>query len=114
MAQKENLEAQSVANTGLGLERVSRVSENAELSVERRAKAIEDLSDARLNQAKTLSELQNLDISRLRELIALAETLKMVGGQAEEAEESSAGGQQSALSASVNPAPPASAGLGAL
>jgi hypothetical protein len=115
MAQKENLEAQSVANTGLGLERVSRVSENAELSVERRAKAIEDISDARLNQAKTLSELQNLDITRLKELVALAELLNGIGGNAEQAESSSAGGQQSLESASVQQAsPPSMGGLGAL
>lgn len=80
------LEAQTLANTGLGMERMARINENAELAVERRAKAIEDISDARLNKAKTLTELQNLDLTRLQQLLAIANMLESTDNEGKEAE----------------------------
>lgn len=80
------LESQAMANQGLGMERIARINENAELAVERRAKAIEDLSDARLNKAKTLTELQNLDVARLQQLLAIADLLEQKEKEGKEAE----------------------------
>ena len=86
-AQVEDLQAKAAANYGLGIERASGQNENAELAVERRAKAIEDISDARLNRAKTLTELQNIDITRIQQLLDIALALQATEGDAALAEE---------------------------
>lgn len=83
-SQIELAQARTVADQGLGFERISRVEENKELAVERRAKAIEDVSDARLNRAKTLRELQDLDLSQLNTLIDIGQRLGVISSQEEE------------------------------
>lgn len=75
--------ARAVADQGLGIERVSRVEENKELAFERRAKAQEDIAQARerrteslLNLVKAVKEIEDIDISQLEKLIALQSLLK--------------------------------------
>lgn len=64
-AQIEKLQASAVADSGLGIERASRVQENKALAVERRAEAEKDLHLADLDQVKALKELESLDLDNL-------------------------------------------------
>jgi hypothetical protein len=69
-------QARSVADQGLGLERVSRVQENEALAVERRAAAEKDHDAAFLDLIKALKEIDTMDISHIRELIQLSHQIK--------------------------------------
>ncbi len=73
----ENIKAQSIANKGLGFERVSRVQENQALAVERRAKAHHDEDSALLDKIKALKEIQQLDINHLNQLVSIANMINM-------------------------------------
>jgi hypothetical protein len=68
--------ARSVADRGLGVERISRVEENKALADERRAQAIKDEDTALLEKVRALKELEQIDISHLKEYIQLAQQLK--------------------------------------
>jgi hypothetical protein len=88
-AQIESLKAQAAANQGLGLERISRVEENEALAIERRAQAVRDEDAGLLDKIKALKEIETLDITHLKELIAMSQILKTdvsetSGGQHEE------------------------------
>lgn len=76
-AKTENLQAQSVANQGLGLERVSRVEENKALAVERRAAAIKDQDLGFLSLVKALKEVETMDIGHIQQLLMLSDSIKM-------------------------------------
>lgn len=68
--------ARSEADRGLGLERISRIEENRMLAIERSAEADRDHAAAELDRAKTLKELDDIDISQLEKLIAMSNALK--------------------------------------
>lgn len=99
--QAENYDAQALANSGLGIERIARVNENKELAVERRAKAIEDLSDAKLNRAKMLKELQDLDINRVERVLSIVKMLEEPSEDLESIKEESTTGMEMATQESV-------------
>lgn len=82
-AQIEAMGSKSLADKGLGVERLSRVSENKALAVERRAEAKKDREEANLNMAKTLKELEDLDITQIQKLFTLAQQLKEMTSQAD-------------------------------
>jgi hypothetical protein len=82
-AEIKNLEAQADANIGLGIERASRLEENRELAIERRAKAVLDLNQASLDQIKGAKELESMDLDQIQKLLAIVEAVKM--GQQNEA-----------------------------
>lgn len=69
-------QARSVADQGLGMERVSRIEENKALAFERRAQAIRDEDEGLLSKIKALKELETLDIAHLKELIGIANILQ--------------------------------------
>lgn len=75
-AQVESLQAKTIADRGLGLERVSRVEENRALAVERRAEAEKDHQIGLLNLVKALKELDGMDIEHLERLIGVAHAIK--------------------------------------
>ncbi len=75
-AQIESYKAQAAANQGLGLERISRVEENEALAIERRAQAVRDEDAGLLDKIKALKEIETLDITHLKELIAMSQLLK--------------------------------------
>jgi hypothetical protein len=88
-------DARAVADEGLGIERLSRVEENKALAEERRAQAMKDEDSALLEKVKALKELEQLDITHLKEYIGLAMQLKQMNTvQAEQKDTSSR--QQSA------------------
>jgi hypothetical protein len=68
-------QARAVADQGLGLERVSRVEENHELAVERRAKAKSDESQAILDLAKAMHELEGIDIEHMHKLVSIMQMM---------------------------------------
>ena len=68
-------EARATADTGLGIERLSRIDENKELAKERRAQAIENISDARLNRAKAIKELDSVDLDQVKRAIEIIQML---------------------------------------
>jgi hypothetical protein len=82
-AQVELTKARSVADQGLGLERISRVEENKALAVERRAQAQRDEASAEreheqalLNFVRATKELQGLDIEQLHRMAEISKMLK--------------------------------------
>jgi hypothetical protein len=67
--------ARAEADRGLGLERATRVQENLELANERAAKAVEDRSDAALNQIRAIKELQDMDLDQIIKGLQILEGL---------------------------------------
>lgn len=75
-AQIQDMNARSVANQGLGMERASRIQENQQLAVERRAKAIKEVESASLDQVKAAKELQSIDLENLMNAIQILQALQ--------------------------------------
>jgi hypothetical protein len=75
-AQIKNLEAQSVANQGLGIERISRVQENRAMAIEKISESRKDQQLATYHMAKTLKELEDMDINQIERLLEIARTIK--------------------------------------
>lgn len=69
-------QANIVEKKGLGIERISRVSENEALSVERRAEAIKDLNLATLHEVQAAKELTEMDLTNLEKAIGIVKALK--------------------------------------
>jgi len=69
-------DARATADQGLGIERLSRIQENKALAVERRAASIKDLEAASLDKIKAAKELVGMDLSQLKQLIDIVETLR--------------------------------------
>jgi hypothetical protein len=69
-------QARSMADQGLGLERISRIEENKSLAQERKAAAEKDDQLALLNFAKALKEMESIDIDQLEKIITLQRMLK--------------------------------------
>lgn len=74
---KSNLaNARANADQGLAVERVSRIEENKALAVERRAEAIKDMEMGNLDKIKAAKELIGIDLTQLKQLIELVESLR--------------------------------------
>jgi hypothetical protein len=112
-AEIRNLEAQADANTGLGIERASRLEENRELAIERRAKAITEINAAALNEIKAAKELDTMDIDAIERLLAIVQQIK--GAQETEAAQLKPPPSTSASpsAAPKTPAAPQSSGMAA-
>lgn len=68
--------AQALADEGLGIERLSRLNENAQLAVERSAEAQKDRELGLLHLAKALSELEDLDITKMKNIVELSRMVR--------------------------------------
>ena len=110
-AEIRNLEAQADANTGLGIERASRLEENRELAIERRAKAILELNEASLDQVRAAKELDGMDLDAIQRLLAIVEQVK--GTQEKEASELQAKTQPKSPAAPKIPAASPQSGMAA-
>lgn len=75
-ARTELAKARSIADQGLGLERLSRVQENKALAEERTASAEKERDLALLNLIKATKELDTIDLSHLSQLLNLADMIK--------------------------------------
>jgi len=71
-AQIDLAKARATADIGLGEERMSRIPENRSLAYERIGEYQKDMAAAELDRAKTLKELDSLDIDHLSRLIAMS------------------------------------------
>lgn len=69
-------QARAAADTGLAIERESRVNENENLAVERHFEAQKDHEDAMLARAKTLKELQEIDLNQIEKIYAMARQIQ--------------------------------------
>jgi hypothetical protein len=70
------LDAAAMANTGLGIERLSRVQENRALAIEKINESEAKKAQGTLDAARTLKELQEIDLNQIQKLIIIANTLK--------------------------------------
>lgn len=75
-ARTELAKSRSIADQGLGLERLSRVKENQALAEERKSAAEKDHAMALLNFIKASKELDGIDLQHLSELVKLADMMK--------------------------------------
>ncbi len=87
-AKIKDLESRAEANTGLGLERASRVVENRALAVERLAESEKDREIGTLNKVKAMKELESMDIDQLERLFQMTEKLKDYKSPSEQLSES--------------------------
>jgi len=71
-----SLEARSMADQGLGMERVARIEENRALADERTAQAHNQETMAVYHEIKAAQELEHIDISQLEKLVSIVERLK--------------------------------------
>lgn len=69
-------DARSMADQGLGYERISRIQENHALAEERKAEAVKDDQIALLNFAKAMKELENIDMAQLEKILSLQRMLR--------------------------------------
>ncbi len=76
-------QARAAADMGLAHERMSRISENEQMAVERRSQAIQNVAEANnkeeealLNKVKMLKELGDIDLRQLKELMSLQQSIK--------------------------------------
>ncbi len=79
-ARTELAKSRSIADQGLGLERLSRVKENQALAEERTAAAEKDRDIGILNLIKAAKELDSIDLEQVSKLVSLAETMKQREG----------------------------------
>lgn len=68
--------ARTVADEGLGIERISRVEENRALAVQKLSEANKNDEQALLEKIKILQEIEHMDLSHIERLINMANTLK--------------------------------------
>lgn len=76
--------ARSVADEGLGLERLSRIEENHALAMERRAAAAKDQDIGFLNLVKALKEIDGIDLDHIHKLMALSGMVKQQSAEMQE------------------------------
>lgn len=77
-ARTELAQARSIADRGLGVERVSRVNENEQLAEERKAQAHKEDTEALLAFARAMKEIEGLDFVHLEKLMSMKKMLKEV------------------------------------
>lgn len=75
-ARTDLAKARTVADQGLGVERLSRVEENRALADERRAQAVKDEEIGLLNLVKALKEIETIDLNHLEKLLNIASAIK--------------------------------------
>jgi hypothetical protein len=75
-ARIELAKARATADRGLGLERASRVEENEQLAVERKAQAHKDDTESLLAFIKAMKEIDSIDFAHLEQLISMQKMLR--------------------------------------
>lgn len=75
-AQMELAKARSISETGLGLERVSRVQENSAMAQRQIAESHREEAQAALDIIKAAKELEGIDIGHIKEIVGMFNQLK--------------------------------------
>jgi len=70
-ANNELVKARTLADSGLGVERISRIQENKALAQERLAEAEKDEAAATLDSIKSIKEIQDIDLEQFAKAYAL-------------------------------------------
>jgi hypothetical protein len=83
-AQAELARSRSMADQGLGLERLSRIQENKALAVERMAAAAKDEDAATLDMIKAIKEIEGIDFSHIQQLLSMLSIVKQQEQQSKE------------------------------
>jgi hypothetical protein len=81
-ARAELSKARAMADTGLGMERMSRIQENEALADERRAAAIKDEEAALLNLVRAANEMDDVSLNQLTKLMTLKNMISQPEGVA--------------------------------
>lgn len=102
-ARAELSKARAAADYGLYNERTSRVEENRAMAVQKIHEANKNDQQATLDMVKTLKELESIDITHLKEFVAIAMQLKASEQVTANAEESKAKPQQNTQQAQEGP-----------
>lgn len=98
-AQIEDLQAKSVANTGLGAERFARIEENKALAIERIAEAEKDRSLGVLHELQAMKELEEMDLNQVKGLLEVIQSMKMMSEIKEDSERKEIKSSKSAMGA---------------
>jgi hypothetical protein len=69
-------EARATADTGLGLERLSRIQENRMMAEKQMAEAVKEEQLATLNMVKAAKELESIDVDQLEKLVNIMHMIK--------------------------------------
>lgn len=77
-ARTELAHSRSLADQGLGMERISRIEENKALAQERIAQAHKDEEIGMLNLVKALKEIDGIDLEQLHKIINLSNIIKSI------------------------------------
>lgn len=75
-ARTQLAQSKSIADQGLGLERLSRIKENKALAIERVAEAEKDREIGLLNLVKALKEIEDMDLAHIEKLISLSHIVR--------------------------------------
>lgn len=75
-ARTELSKARATADTGLGMERISRIAENQAMAEERKHEARKDDEIALLNLVRALKEIDTMDLSHIEQLIRMSNDIK--------------------------------------
>ena len=105
MARAELAKSRSMADQGLGLERLSRIQENKALAVERQAQAVKDENAATLDMIRAMKELEGVDLAHINTLVSMLGIIKQQEEQVADRTKQTAGasepGAQSKLQAAL-------------
>lgn len=75
-AQNELVKARALADSGLGVERISRIQENKMLAQERLSESQKNRENATLDLVKSLKELEEMDLNRIARVYELYKKLE--------------------------------------
>jgi len=75
-ARAELSHARAAADTGLGMERVSRIQENRMMAKKQLAESVKEEELAALNKVKAMKELESIDLAQLERLVLIMNTIK--------------------------------------
>jgi hypothetical protein len=95
-------DAQTTANEGLGIERLSRVQENEALAQERRAQAVKDEDAALLDLVRAMKEIDGLDLQHMQQLLQMHAIVK--GQEMENIQQSTMGTKRASTPTGSRPA----------
>lgn len=102
-ARTDLAKARSVADRGLGLERVSRVQENQALAVERRAAAEKDHDMGLLNIVRALKEMDDIDLTHIEKLVGISAALRQRSNEESMIQQAQSDQKQSQIESKLQP-----------
>jgi hypothetical protein len=84
MARADLAHSRSMADQGLGLERLSRIQENKAMAIERKAAAVRDENASVLDMVKAIKEIEGIDVSHMNTLMSMLNIIKQQESQSQQ------------------------------